>query len=263
MKTGKYTIKSGTIKLRSRKVIRPSVVKVRFPSVDRDLDYYNDRFRLHQGDFVFVDGKLEGKRGTVVAVTYDFNIDPARYKRVISVADPSVRGRFESIGDYMLTFDRHALPYESFRSWVMPGTAEDQHYINFNDTGVDLKNISTWGIDPAAFARGVDYYEQNRVLYISVDRGCGRTIVSGTKPYELRFTLKDNTVTGLSCGCPCFSGCKHEAALLLELRDLVDEFLSAKYRSRWDDTGYFAAVSPIPLISMAGCGGRTAVLDIR
>ena len=31
--------------------------------MDRALAYYNDRFDLHVGDIVFVDGRLEGLRG--------------------------------------------------------------------------------------------------------------------------------------------------------------------------------------------------------
>ncbi len=58
------------------------------------LAYYNDRFDLHCGDLVYVDGKLEGKRGRVVDVNYNFRINLADYKRVIGVADTNVSGRF-------------------------------------------------------------------------------------------------------------------------------------------------------------------------
>ena len=45
-------------KIRESKPVK-SVVQVRFPSKGRSLAYYNDKYDLHVGDIVFVDGKLE------------------------------------------------------------------------------------------------------------------------------------------------------------------------------------------------------------
>lgn len=64
---------------------RRSVVRVQFPQRNMTLAYYNDRFDLHCGDLVYVDGKLEGKRGRVVDVNYNFRINLADYKRVIEI----------------------------------------------------------------------------------------------------------------------------------------------------------------------------------
>ena len=54
------------------------------------LSYYNDLFDLHRGDLVFVVGKLEGLRGIVVDVSYNFKIKLSDYKRVIAVADTTL-----------------------------------------------------------------------------------------------------------------------------------------------------------------------------
>ena len=53
---------------------RKSVVRVHFPTRNMTLAYYNDQFDLQRGDLVFVDGKLEGLRGRVVDVSYNFKI---------------------------------------------------------------------------------------------------------------------------------------------------------------------------------------------
>ena len=75
-------------------VPRKSVVQVSFPSRNMTLAYYNDMFDLHCGDLVYVDGKLEGKRGRVVDVNYNFKIKLSDYKRVIAVVDTEVHGKF-------------------------------------------------------------------------------------------------------------------------------------------------------------------------
>ena len=96
---------------------RRSVVRVQFPQRNMTLAYYNDRFDLHCGDLVYVDGKLEGKRGRVVDVNYNFRINLADYKRVIGVADTNVSGQFTLAGSHVLTFDRAALPRRKVMSW--------------------------------------------------------------------------------------------------------------------------------------------------
>ena len=79
---------------------RRSVVRVHFPQRNMTLAYYNDRFDLHRGDLVYVDGKLEGMRGRVVDVNYNFRIDLADYKRVIAVADTlQIPVKFVGVGE--------------------------------------------------------------------------------------------------------------------------------------------------------------------
>ena len=95
---------------------RRSVVRVQFPQRNMTLAYYNDRFDLHCGDLVYVDGKLEGKRGRVVDVNYNFRINLADYKRVIGVADTNVSGRFTLAGSHVLTFDRAARSMPAVRT---------------------------------------------------------------------------------------------------------------------------------------------------
>lgn len=65
----------------------PSVVRVFFPECGQAYSYYNDRFDLHDGDLVYVSGKLARQRGQVVAVDYNFRIRLADYERVIGAAD--------------------------------------------------------------------------------------------------------------------------------------------------------------------------------
>ena len=48
---------------------RKSLVQVCFPQRGTNLSYFNDRFDLHVGDIVYVDGKLEGLRGYTHAFT--------------------------------------------------------------------------------------------------------------------------------------------------------------------------------------------------
>ena len=87
-----------------------SLVQVYFAGRNMTLAYYNDKFDLHCGDMVYVEGKLEGQRGRVVDVNYNFKIKLSDYKRVIAVVDTAVNGQFFMTGSHFITFDRTALP---------------------------------------------------------------------------------------------------------------------------------------------------------
>ena len=85
--------------------IKPTIVQIFFPDRGRTLAYYNDRFDLHPGDIVFVDGKLAGLRGQVTAVSTHFKVKVEDYKRVIGLADTRVIGQFYQANAHLISFD--------------------------------------------------------------------------------------------------------------------------------------------------------------
>ena len=66
---------------------------------------------------MYVDGKLEGQRGRVTDVNYNFKIKVSDYKRIIAVVDTNVRGQFYMAGSHFVTFDKEALPRNQVLSW--------------------------------------------------------------------------------------------------------------------------------------------------
>lgn len=81
-------------------------MRVYFPQRGFDCTYYNNLFDLHVGDLVYVDGKLEGKRGKVIDVSYTFKIKLSDYKRVIAKIDTDISGEFCYVGDELFSFDK-------------------------------------------------------------------------------------------------------------------------------------------------------------
>lgn len=115
-----------------------------------NLSYYNDAFDLKCGDIVFVEGKLEGLRGRVVDVAYNFKIKLSDYKRVISVADTNVQGEFFFAGSHFVTFDRSTLPYEKVITWFKSPATEDEIFVSGNDDcGFLLHDLSAMSISRA------------------------------------------------------------------------------------------------------------------
>ena len=238
----------------SETVPRRSVVQVYFPSQNRTLSYYNDRFDLHTGDLVYVDGKLEGIPGRVVHVTYSFKIRLSDYKRVTGVADTNISGRFYLAPSHFLTFSPSVLPYEKALTWFKAAQQDSAEYATGDETeNFALSDPSGWNFTPEIMERGVNYYQENRVSYLCVDHGHGRAIAEGTHAYEIEFEYDHTkkTVGNPVCDCPCFYHCKHEAAVLLQLQEIlsaVDEYYSALYQK----TEYFAAVSRKNFFLFAG-----------
>ena len=242
---------------------RRSVVQVYFEDRHRTLSYYNDRFTLRPGDIVYVEGKLEGLRGRVTDVTYNFKIRLSDYKRVIAVADTSVTGRFFMLGDQFVTFDSNALPPHKVLRWYKAPEKDSEVFVSgYDDTDFPLQEFEKMYNDPLIAERGRGYHSENRVRYISVDSCEGYAIVEGTGTYEVEFRYCDGKISHLVCSCFCSFGCKHEYAVMLQLRETLD--LIEKYHSEeYQRTGYFAAVHKETLIKFALTGKETGSFTIR
>ena len=196
--------------------ISPSMVRVFFPSHNRTYTYYNDRFPLQPGDRVFVEGSMAGIQGEVLTAGPANGQDAPK---VLSAADVQVSGTFLQAGSHLLTFDPAALPYQKFLSWVLPPAPELTE--GPEAAPVRLQDLEGLDVPERIFSRGADYYRDGRVWYLQQTGGEVRAVVQGTRPYLVRFSLREGLVLGLNCGCPCEYVCKHAAAVLLQYRKLL------------------------------------------
>lgn len=235
--------------VRSDKPVK-SVVRVAFPDRHMTLSYYNDAFDLRRGDIVYVEGKLEGMRGYVVEVSHSFKIKLSDYKRVISVADTDVHGRFVQAGSHFVTFDRQVLPPEKVITWFRAPLKEDDEFVSGSDgTSFLLSDLKGMKISPEIAERGHDYYTDNKVRYLSLDGRKGYAIVEGSHPYEVEFNFHTGEISNLVCNCFCYYPCKHEFAAMLQLRETL-ELLEKNYSAEYEQNGYFAALHKGTLFSL-------------
>lgn len=230
---------------------RKSVVQVYFPGRNMTLAYYNDQFDLHRGDMVYVDGKLEGLRGRVTEVNYNFKIKISDYKHVIAVVDTNVSGQFFMAGSHFVTFDPTALPKEKVVTWFKaPANEEDEFVSGSDDSTFELSDLSGMDVSKSVAERGHEYYVENKVRYISINDGRGYAIVEGSEAYEIEFEYHKGEISSLVCSCFCSYNCKHEFAAMLQLRETL-EFIEKNYADEYERTGYFAAVSKPTLFTFA------------
>ena len=226
-------VKQETVKVKS-------LAQVYFPERNQTLTYFNDQFDLKRGDFVFVDGKLEGIRGIVREVNKNFKIKVADYKKVISVADTNVSGQMYMAGSHFVSFDASVLPYEKIRTWYLPPVKEEDEYETGNDdTVIMLDKLGDMKVSQPVWERGREYYMDNHVRYICVDNGHGRAIVEGERAYEVEFERVDGEIRNLICSCPCGYTCKHEVAAMMQLKETL-ELIEKHYADLHH--GYFAAI---------------------
>lgn len=242
---------------RQQETPRKSVVQVYFSGRNLTLAYYNDQFDLHRGDMVYVDGKLEGMRGRVTEVNYNFKIKVSDYKRVIAVADTAVSGQFYLAGSHFITFDRQALPYSKAVTWFKAPAKEDEEIVSgSDDTAFRLDDLGGMKVNAATAERGNDYYVENKVRYICVDGSSGHAIVEGSKVYEVEFEYRDGEISRLVCSCFCSDNCKHEFAAMLQLRETL-ECIEKQYADQFERAEYFAAVNKGTLFAFAIDGKET------
>lgn len=241
---------------------RKSVVQVRFPGKGMALAYYNDQFDLKLGDFVYVDGKLEGQLGRVTEITYNFKIKISEYKKVIAVCDTNVSGQFFMAGSHFVTFDPTTLPANKVSMWFKAPAKEDDEYASgSDDTSFRLDDLSRMNINSTIADRGHNYYVENRVRYISLDGNHGYAIVEGSEAYTVEFEYRNGEISNLICDCFCSYTCKHEFAAMLQLRETL-ELISKHYSVEYERIGYFAAITKGTLFAFAIDGKETGAFTL-
>ena len=221
---------------------KKSVVEVYFPHRGTSWAYYNDSFDLKVGDFVYVEGKLEGYRGRVTEVNYSFKIKLSDYKKVIAHVDTDVRGDIYLADSHVVSFDRNASPYSKVITWFKSPVTDEDYVIGCGDDefSFPLDDLSKMKISHSIAERGHDYYWENRVSFIELDGSQGRAIVKGTEAYEVDFTYTDGKISALRCTCFCSGICKHQFATMLQLKDSL-ELITKNYS--YEYSGYFAIMS--------------------
>lgn len=232
-------------------VPKKSVVEVHFPVRGLTCSYYNDRFNLQKGDLVYVDGKLEGLVGRVVAVNHSFKIKLSDYKRVIALVDTTVHGQFFSAGSHLLTFDSLALPAEKVVRWFKAPLKEEDEYVSGTDESVFLLDgLKGLEVSPIVVDRGRDYYIHDRVRYLCLDGTRGYAIVCGSEAYEVEFEYRKGEISRLVCSCFCGYNCKHEVAALFQLQETLN-VIEEHYGAEYERSGYFAAIDKEMLLAYA------------
>ncbi len=230
-----------TIQKTETKVPRKSVVQVYFSHRGTGWAYYNDSFDLKVGDYVYVEGKLEGYRGRVTEVNYSFKIKLSDYKKVIAVVDTDVKGDLYLAGSHIVSFDKNTIPFSKVLTWFKAPEADDE-YISSNDDSESfpLDDLSKMKASHEIADRGYDVFLENNVSFIEIDRSRGRAIVEGSESYEIEFDYLNGEISNLKCSCFCSGKCKHEFATMLQLKETLD-IIAEHYENEYDD--YFAVVS--------------------
>lgn len=229
---------------------RKSVVQVYFAGRGVTLSYYNDQFDLKMGDFVYVDGKLEGELGRVTDLTYNFKIKISEYKKVIAAVDTQVHGQLFMAGSHFVAFDPKILPKEQITMWFKAPHEEDEYVTGTDDTVFSLDDLKGMNITSAIAERGQEYYTDNRVRYLCLDGTQGYAIVEGKESYTVEFEYREGKIGRLICDCLCGYNCKHEFAAMLQLRETL-QIIDKHYREEFEHTGYFAAIVKGTLFAFA------------
>lgn len=245
---------------RSKVQPKKSVVRVYFPHRGTGWAYYNDSFDLKVGDFVYVEGKLEGYRGQVTEVNYSFKIKLSDYKKVIAVADTNVTGDLYFAGAHIVSFDRNTIPYSKVLTWFK-APEKNEDYVDCNDDSIrfPLDDLTKMKISPDTADRGHDYYVENRIVYAELDGTRGHAIAEGSGYYEIEFDCRGGEISDLKCSCFCSGACKHEFAAMLQLKETLD-LIAENYQDKY--SGYFAAISRNTFVNTVMIGKTTGRLSL-
>lgn len=243
---------------------RKSLVSVKFEKTKNTLSYYNDKFDLRRGDIVFVEGKFEGYRGRIIDVNYNFKIKLSDYKKVVAVADTNIKGELFFAESHFISFDKDVIPYSRIRTWyISPENPDDEIVCSSGEGNSFLldEELNKLKIDYAIKQRGLDYYVGNNVVYISLNGNKGKAIVMGSTAYDVEFVFENGEISNLICDCFCNYTCKHEVAVILQLKELLNTIME-KYEEEYNNSRCFSAISTNELFRNVACGDKKVKLNL-
>lgn len=229
---------------------RKSLVKVFFPQRGFACTYYNDLFDLRVGDLVYVDGKLEGKRGKVIDISYTFKIKLSDYKRVIAKIDTDISGEFCYIGDELFSFDRRSIPFEKMLPYFKaPANPDEEYASSKDDKFYSLNDLEGMGASVNAVKLGAADFGCGEVLYLSVDGSKGHAIVGEDDLHEIEFDYKNGMIANITCGCWECGFCRHSAAAVLALKSALEK-IEEQFPKKFETSGFFAVMPKIEFMNI-------------
>lgn len=208
---------------------KPNLVMVAFPPDNRAYPYLN-YLDLEIGDFVFVEGKFENVRGMVVDISENFKVKKDEYKKVVSVADTKVNAEFEATDTHFVTKDTDKLNFQKVITWFKPNNSNEEYI----DRHTDSEYHAMWencefDVSPSIIRKGIEYYENERVLFLEIGETLAYAIVAGDDYYITEFEIDESMIGEGVCSCRCFGTCKHIIATKLLLKELVDKGFSPPF----------------------------------
>lgn len=229
---------------------RKSLVKIFFPQRGFACTYYNDLFDLHIGDLVYVDGKLEGKRGKVIDISYTFKIKLSDYKRVVAKIDTDISGEFCYIGDELFSFDRRSIPFEKILLYFKAPANPDEEYASAKDDKFySLDDLESMGANMNTVKLGEADFDCGEVLYLSVDGRKGHAIVGEDDLHEIEFDYKNGMVANITCNCWECGFCRHGAAAVFALKSALEK-IEEQFPKRFENSGFFAVIPKISFMNI-------------
>ena len=218
-----------------------TLVQVYFVAKDDAFLYLCEDIILHEGDHVYVSGKMKDTLGIVVDVRHQFKVRPSKYERVIAKIDTQLQGEFKIFNRLLLSFDRKSLGKEKISQWFFSPQGEEPYISTYRPAPFPLDDLTQFPIEHARLERGLQYYKEQRVVYMCIDDRYGYAIVRGSEHYEVEFEYNNGIIEDISCGCYCDGHCKHEFAVLLELQYML-QIVESEFKNEYSKNRYVATI---------------------
>ena len=227
--------------------MRPSVVQVTFAERNSTYSYYNDQFDLKRGDFVYVEGEMEGMLGCVLEVHYNFKVRRSVIKRVTGLVDGSGVERPILGCPMYITCDRSILDENKATAWFgVREEEEDAFFCGSGDPAFSLNELEGMKLSLQEARYGAHEFVEGRVELVCLNGKQGYAIYGSdggySKPHLVRFEYRGGMISELSCSCGDNFNCGHEFAAMLQLKEVM-KGIEAEYKEEYEMSQFFAAVS--------------------
>ena len=145
-------------------------------------------------------------------------------KKVLSVADTNVKAEFKATDTHFVTKDTEQLNFKKVITWFKPNYLNAEYIDRHNDSQYHaMWEDCELNVPVSVIKKGIEYYENERVLFLEVGETLAYAIVAGDEYYITEFEVDESMIGEGVCSCKCFGTCKHIIATKLLLKELVDK----------------------------------------
>ncbi len=199
----------------------PKKILVSFKGVNRLYPYYDDQHDLSPGDVVYVEGKRWQTPGQVQETMEADQSDRTLYNHILEKVVVDIHGTYYSYGPYMFCFDREAVSFQQFKSWVSPPERALREVKGDGFTlFLDELGYCEFASEEA-LERGMRYFQDERVEFLSLIEGKGTALVKDERWHTVTFTYDEGKMQGVVCQSEVDRFCEHAVVTCLTLRTLL------------------------------------------
>lgn len=194
------------------------MAEVLFLATGEKIKYLDDGHDVKPGDIVFVSGSRNGIHAEVKEIYEYEDINPEFYQRITDVIDFDIPLTLRPHGQFFEAAHPNDELWEKVQKWFISSDYSQPEDAHIERMITDMSNSD---VSARVMERALEYINLLRVMAVYVSEGKGTGIIVGREIYIVKFNINSYDSIEIECNCPYDKYCKHEAAIVHLLDNVI------------------------------------------